>query len=87
MIFKRDSSLKIGDINVISDMLIAAFDKNASENMAQNNLNDEELFLTGLFKSLYSSQIVNSITEWFKNKCKVFLRANLMTIEPHIEKA
>ena len=56
MIFKRDSSLKIGDINVISDMLIAAFDKNASENMA-------------------------------KNKCKVFLRANLMTIEPHIEKA
>ena len=54
--------------------------------MAQNNLNDEELFLTGLFKSLYSSQIVNSITEWFKNKCKVFLRANLMTIEPHIEK-
>ena len=87
MIFKRDSSLKIGDINVISDMLIAAFDKNASENMAQNNLNDEELFLTGLFKSLYSSQIVNSITEWFKNKCKVFLRANLMTIEPYIEKA
>ena len=59
MIFKRDSSLKIGDINVISDMLIAAFDKNASENMAQNNLNE----------------------------CKVFLRANLMTIEPHIEKA
>ena len=87
MIFKRDSSLKVGDINVISDMLIAGFDKNASENMAQNNLNDEELFLTGLFKSLYSSQIVNSITEWFKNKCKVFLRANLMTIEPHIEKA
>ena len=87
MVFKRDSSLKIGDINVISDMLIAAFDKNASENMAQNNLNDEELFLTGLFKSLYSAQIANNITEWFKNKCKVFLRANLMTIEPYIEKA
>lgn len=87
MVFKRDSSLKIGDINVISDMLIAAFDKNASENMAQNNLNDEELFLTGLFKSLYSAQIANNITEWFKNKCKVLLRANLMTIEPYIEKA
>ena len=27
MIFKRDSSLKIGDINVISDMLIAALIK------------------------------------------------------------
>ncbi len=87
MVFKRDSSLKIGDINVISDMLIAAFDKNASENMAQNNLNDEELFLTGLFKSLYSAQIANNITEWFKNKCKVFLKANLMTTEPYIEKA
>ena len=56
-------------------MLMRLLMKNASENMAQNNLNDEELFLTGLFKSLYSSQIVNSITEWFKNKCKAFFKS------------
>ncbi|MBO5008970.1 MAG: AAA family ATPase [Clostridia bacterium] len=85
MIFTRSSSLEIGDVNDISDMLIAAFDKKASENMAQSNLNDEELFLTGMFKSLYSSQIVNNITDWFRDKCKVFLRANFMMISPSAE--
>ncbi|MBQ7901445.1 MAG: ATP-binding protein [Clostridia bacterium] len=85
MIFKRSSSLEIGDVNDISDMLIAAFDKKASENMAQSNLNDEELFLTGMFKSLYSAQIVNNITGWFRDKCKVFLRANFMMISPSAE--
>lgn len=85
MIFTRSSSLEIGDVNDISDMLIAAFDKKASENMAQSNLNDEELFLTGMFKSLYSAQIVNNITDWFRDKCKVFLRANLMMISPSAE--
>ena len=57
MIFTRASSLEIGDVNAISDVLISAFDKKASEKMAQSNLNDEELFLTGLFKSLYLSLI------------------------------
>lgn len=80
MVFERTDSLKIGDLNKISNLLISAFDKNASMKMAQNNLNEEELFLTGMFKSLYSAQIANNITEWFRNKCKVFLRANLMVI-------
>ena len=82
MIFTRASSLEIGDLNDISDILIAAFDKKASKNMAQSNLNDEELFLTGLFKSLYSAQIANNITDWFRDKCKVILRANFMMISP-----
>ena len=85
MIFLRDTSLKIGNIDDVSGMLIAAFDKKASENMAQSNLNDEELFLTGLFKSLYSSQIANNITNWFKDKCNVFLRANFMMVSPNAD--
>lgn len=85
MIFTRASSLEIGDVNAISDVLISAFDKKASEKMAQSNLNDEELFLTGLFKSLYSAQIVNNITNWFRDKCKVFLRTNFMKISPDVE--
>lgn len=87
MIFTRSSSLEIGDISKISDMLIAAFDENASKNMAQSNLNDEELFLTGLFKSLYSSQIANNIVDWFRDKCRVLLRANLIASEPYVESA
>ena len=85
LIFTRSSTLEIGDINDISDMLITAFDKKASKKMAQNNLNSQELFLTGMFKSLYSSQIVNHITDWFKDKCKVFLRSNFMMISPIAE--
>ena len=85
MVFLRDTSLKIGNIDDVSGMLIAAFDKKASENMAQSNLNDEELFLTGLFKSLYSFQIANNITNWFKDKCNVFLRANFMMVSPNAD--
>lgn len=85
MIFTRDSSLKIGNIDDISDMIIAAFDKKASKNMAQNNLNDKELFLTGLFKSLYSSQIANNIINWFQDKCNVISKANFITVSPNAD--
>lgn len=82
MIFERNASLSIGDLSTIFNELVVAFEKSASDKMAQNNLNKKELFLTGLFKSLYSSKITNDITEWFRNKCKVFLRANMMVISP-----
>ncbi len=86
LIFERGTVLKIGDVNEISDLLISAFDKSVSQKMAQSNLNNEELFLTGLFKSLYSAQISNNITDWFKDKCLVYLRANLMMISPSGDK-
>ncbi len=84
-VFRRSDTLEIGNLNEIEPMLVAAFDKSVSEKMAQGNLNKEELFLTGLFKSLYSSQIANNITEWFKNKCNVILRSNFMTVDPLVD--
>lgn len=87
MIFDRSETVEIGNINDISDMLVAAFDKATSKKMAENNLNTKELFLTSLFKSLYSAKISNNISEWFKQKCMVFLEANLTEVEPYIENA
>lgn len=88
IVFERIGiSLNIGNTKDISDMLVSAFDESVSEKMAQSNLDSKELFLTGLFKSLYSAQIANSITEWFKNKCNVILRANFIMSGPNIEDA
>ncbi|MDD4688697.1 MAG: ATP-binding protein [Eubacteriales bacterium] len=87
MIFERTDLLKIGDLSGIAHLLISAFDRIASMNMSQSNLNKEELFLTGMFKSLYSAQISNNITEWFREKCKVFLSANFIFVSPNVENA
>lgn len=85
MIFERTDTLTIGDVIGFSSMLVSAFDSSVSEKMAQSNLNKKELFLTGLFKSLYSAEIVNNITDWFRNKCNVYLEANHMVLNPRFD--
>lgn len=86
MIFERNDGLSLGNVPEIYELLIAEFDYDLSKKIAQSNLDKKELFLTGLFKSLYSAKIANNIVGWFRNKCIVFYRSNLMITSPDIEK-
>lgn len=86
LIYERNGSqLTVKNINTISDQLISEFAESISGKIAQNNLNDKELFLTGMFKTLYSSKIVKTIVDWLSSRFKVYLRVNMMITEPDIE--
>ena len=86
LIYERNGSqLTVKNINTISNQLISEFAESISDKIAQNNLNDKELFLTGMFKTLYSSKIVKTIVDWLSSRFKVYLRVNIMITEPDIE--
>lgn len=61
-------------------MLVNAFEQNADSAiaLAQGNLNDEELFLMNGFKNMFSSKLVQIISNWLDNKFMVIYRADSM---------
>lgn len=82
MIFNRNDTLDIGNINTISKHLVKAFNSKSSELMAKNNLNKQELFLTSMFKAVYSSSLTNAIVDWFENKLVIIYSANTLQTVP-----
>ena len=70
MIFERKGTddLKIGNLSRIKKQLVMGYDKDASYRFAQGNLDRQELFLTGQFRAVYSSEIASIIIGWFKHK-------------------
>ena len=82
MIFYREEDLKIGKIEVISNYLINGFKREISDDLAKKNLNDEELFLNTIFKTMYSNKITNSIIEWFDTKLVIIFSADRLTTGP-----
>lgn len=80
LIFKRDSSLEIGSLGSINDLLVNAFDDNAESmiSIAKSNLNGEELFLLNGFKTMFSSKLVALISGWLDDKFMVIYRADAM---------
>ena len=54
LIYERNSQLKIGKIEEIKEYLIENFTNDAAEKISKTNLDDKELFLNGMFKTLYS---------------------------------
>ncbi len=90
MVFVRNNKLNFGDFKAIKGYI--SF-KNIDESIftiAENSLNDEELFLTNGFKLIISQQLVKEITDWFKDKLMVIYRADSLQlirrfIDPQIE--
>ncbi|MHB1484890.1 MAG: AAA family ATPase [Saccharofermentanales bacterium] len=82
MIFNRAESLEIGDIGSIKTETIKGFNDTMSENIAKNNLNREELFLTTFFKTLYSAKIAKSIHNWFNDNFLIIYRADIVHTLP-----
>lgn len=84
MVFSRGKELEHLDMNVIKKYS-KGFDKKATQiakQLAQNNLNSEELFLMNGFKAMFSSKMVSIITNWFEDKFLVFCRADALQVMP-----
>lgn len=86
MIFSRGEKLEIANMKSISKMLVKGFDEKTSGILAKNNLNSEELFLTSLFKAIYSNELVSLILEWFEKDLIIIYRANQIKIGVDLNK-
>lgn len=84
MIYRRNDDLNIGKINNIKEYLIENFSKDTAEKISKTNLDNKELFLNGMFKSLYSKKLFDIIYEWFKNDFKIIYHADRIRFSPII---
>ena len=80
MIFDRCDTIEIGDVSVIKNHLINNFNRSVSEKMAKSNLDATELFLTNMFKSVFSKDLTDIIVKWFKEKFMCVYQSNRMII-------
>lgn len=82
MIFNRCDTVEIGDVSIINEYLINDFNPTVSEKIAKSNLDARELFLTNMFKSVFSKKLTEIITGWFMNKLMCIYQSNNMAIVP-----
>lgn len=81
-IFKRDKELHIANLDSVSQYLNNSVKSNLQSAViiSQNGLSATDLFLTGGFKSIFSTKIVNLILNWIENKFMVIYRADSMQL-------
>lgn len=84
LIYARNEALEIGKIETINEYLIEEFSKDTAKKIARANLDDEELFFSGMFKNLYSKKIFDIIYEWFKEKFRIIYHADKVRFSPVI---
>ena len=82
VIFTREGGLSFDSLTTIKGYLVNEFGKNKDSaiSLAASNLEDEELFLTNGFKTMFSSKLVALITGWLDNKFMVIYRADSMQL-------
>lgn len=83
-IYKRTDTVEFGKIETIQNYFIESFSKETAEKISQTNLDKQELFLSGIFKTLYSKKIYDIIYDWFKNKFKILYHADMIRFSPMI---
>lgn len=86
LVYKRTDKVEFGKFEGIKQYLIEDFAETAAEKIAQSNLDSQELFFNGIFKTLYSKKLYNIIILWFQEKFKIIYRADDMEITPIIPK-
>lgn len=82
LVFRRGKELIIDNLKVLKKYLPEEKElnlKNANE-IAQNSLNDEELFLTNGFRLIYSQAFVRMVIDWFTNKFMIIYRSDSMQL-------
>lgn len=88
LIYSREEELKIVNIATIKEFLIDGFSEEAAEKISKSNLDDEELFFNGMFKTLYSKKIFDIIYNWFQKEFMIIYRADRLELLPiYSEKA
>ena len=87
LVFDRNGELEFGDFEIISKFMIQKFAENKDNvvSLAQSNLNREELFLQNGFKSMFSSELVKRINDWFRKKFIVIYRSDLRQVTMQFE--
>lgn len=83
-IYNRGNKLEIGKIETIQEYLIENFSRETAEKIASSNLDEQELFLNGIFKTLYSKKIYDIIYNWFKDKFKIIYHSDMIRFSPKI---
>lgn len=84
LIYKRTDTIEFGKFDEIKQYLIENFTETTAEKIAQSNLDNQELFLNGIFKTLYSKKIYDIIIQWFQDKFKIIYRSDRLEITPVI---
>lgn len=82
LIYERNDTIHFSDHKAIKKYVANNFELNidSAQKIAENNLNETELFLTNGFKNIFSSQLVNKIVDWIRNDFLVICRADLLEI-------
>ncbi len=77
-IYTRTDSLEFGSLTGIRQQLNnpASGNISALHEIAENSLNPTELFLTNGFKTIFSKNLVSTITGWFSDKFMIVYRAD-----------
>mgnify|MGYP000895698409 FL=1 len=80
LVFHRNNSLEIGNLSFLENETgyLAKM-----EQIAKRSLDPQELFLTNGFKSIYSQQKANLISDWFTQKFMFFYRTDTMRFIGH----
>lgn len=81
LVFKRSKKVELGEYKHIQNYLL--FKQNEVDHMekiAENSLNDEELFLTNGFKVIFSPELVKKFTNWIEQNLIVIYRADSMEL-------
>ncbi len=80
---RKQSRLEIIDIDEISKNISETVLNNpdGAENIAEDGLNPDELFLSNGFKVIYSQSIVKEIHNWFSQKLETICHADILEIE------
>ena len=85
LIFSReDKTIIFGKLNIISNYFVENFKKNEEtlKDIAKNNTNKEELFLTNGFKTMFSQSLVNRMIDWLSFKFKTICMSNTLISSP-----
>lgn len=82
VVFTRNKDLEFGTFDTIKNILVNAFDQNkkGAISLAKSNLNDEELFLSNGFKTMFSAKLTLLISNWLDNKFMVIYRADSLNL-------
>lgn len=78
LVFCRDKEVEIGDFKQIKDYVTSQItsDRSTMQNLINQSLVADELFITNGFKLIVSPSIAKIITDWFAEKFMVIYRAD-----------
>ena len=78
IVYEREKDIAVNIENVKNKYLNSRIDRNieSAKEIALSGLNEDELFLTNGFKTIFAKELVSLILNWFQNKLTVVYRSD-----------